>query len=241
MGKARRCRSVVLGASVAVLGTVSACPPTNAASTEATGSHAPRATIARRHAEHHQRHAAAPIPAAHPGKYVYEVSAEGEVNVEHPNTSCSGTTLKLAGMALSAEGPGPRNSNQLWQQNPAAWERPYTVTTGATTTITMDWLPPKLQQEAVDEGDRNNGEVRNPRFKGQEDSTTASRICAATAPGAAVASIGRAQVVWSLAAPVRNLATLLADSPTSIHVEEDSAVFEVLPDGTVPSFTPYNS
>lgn len=31
MGKARRCRSVVIGAGVAVLGTVGACPPANAA------------------------------------------------------------------------------------------------------------------------------------------------------------------------------------------------------------------
>jgi len=44
-----------------------------------------------------------------------------------------------------------------------------------------------------------------------------------------------------LPAPVRSADALMATPPTNIYPYEYSVAFEVLPDGTVPAFTPFNS
>lgn len=238
MGKAKRCRSIMLSASVAALAT-GACPVAAAANKAPSRPHATRDAVSRNAIRHRHRR---PRPASLRGPFVYQVLAESEISLEHSNASCAGPALRLVGFTLSPEGPNERvtrppavarNANQLWLQNPAAWGRLLTINTGPETTVRVLWLPPKLEQESYTD----KGGV-DPRFVGQEDSTTASRICSASTPDAAVASIGRAEITWRLAAPVRNLAALLAQPPTSIQMREYSAAFEVLPDSTVPTFSP---
>ncbi len=214
MGKAKRCRAIMVGASVAALGATGACPAAHA--TNEHSAHAQRPVVAHDRGRHSHR----PATTAPPGGYVYEVDAEGETSVNDANAVCSGSQIRVSGLTLSSEGPDEgvtkppvvaRNSFELWTKNPAAWERLNTVTMGPQTTITY-----------------------------QHDTTTASSMCAATTPDANVASIGRATVTWRLPTPVDSLASLLAQVPASVILGEYIASFEILPNGTVPTFTPYN-
>jgi hypothetical protein len=76
---------------------------------------------------------------------------------------------------------------------------------------------------------------------GQNDSAPVSAVCAATSPGAVVGEIGEGVATWVLPVPVRSAAALMATPPTNIYPNEYSVTFEVLPNGTVPPFAPFNS
>ena len=143
--------------------------------------------------------------------------------------------IRLARVTLFPEG---RNAGALWQRDPSSWRRTFTLTTQPTTKITASWEPPAQQREAEEEAATHNGEVLNPRLQSREDSTTASAICAATTPNAAIGSIGMAAVTWRLPEPVSSVAALLRHTPTSIQPNEYMLAFEVLPNGTVPAFSP---
>jgi hypothetical protein len=236
MGKTKRCRSVVLGASVAALGATGAgtCPAANAANVP--GSHGPRAAVARKHAKPRRR---APHSAVHHGKYVYEaVIGNTEATANEPNMACASAGARLTRIAFAElNGPG---SFKIWAQHPAAFNKTYTLTTSPATTITVSWLPAAEQREAEEEAART-GNVSNPRLQGQNDTTTVSAVCAAAPrPGANIAEIGEATATWELPAPVTSLAALTRYAPTSITPNEYSAAFEVLPNGTVPPFAPFS-
>jgi hypothetical protein len=243
MGKAKRCRTVVIGMGAA-LATTSACPQAHAAS--ASPATPPGAHVAARH-----KHHAKPTDHASPahGPYIYEASIEAEVSTHDANMRCNGGTLKLVGVGLSAEGPDEsytrppkvaRNSNDLWEQHPAAWEGPHTITAGPGTTLTMHWMPPSERQAAEAESARNNGEIRDPRLQGQEDTALTTAVCAATAPNAGVASIGRGLATWRLPHPVMSVRALLSQPVTSIVADEYiTSGIEILPNGSVPAFAPY--
>jgi hypothetical protein len=237
MGKARRCRSVVFGASVVALGATGACPAANAAS--APGSHGPRAAVAHKHAppRRHRRHKAVPSPASRHGKYVYKgVIGNTVATANEPNMACTGDGgARLTRIAFAElNGPG---SFKIWAQHPAAFNKTYTLKATPTTAITVNWMPASKQREAEEEA-AHTGNVSNPRLQGQNDTTTVSAVCAAAPrPGANIAEIGEATATWELPAPVTSLAELTRYAPTSITPNEYSAVFEVLPNGTVPPFT----
>jgi hypothetical protein len=244
MGKTKRCRTVVLGASVAALGATGACPPAHAASANPAtrrGAH-----VAARH-----KHRGKPTGHAAPahGPYVYEAAIEAEVSTHDANMRCTAGTLKLVGVGLSAEGPDQsytrppkvaRNSNDLWDQHPAAWEGPHTITAGPATTLTMQWTPPSERRAAEEESMRNNGEIRDPRLRAEADTAHATTVCAATAPNAGVASIGLGLATWRLPHPVTSVRALLSHPVTSIVADEYvTGGLEILPNGSVPAFAPY--
>src|ERR1700691_2476413 len=229
MGRARRCRSVVFSASVVALGATGACPAANAANDGAPSAHNPRATVARKRAvpPRHRHHSQKPVGPQ--GAYVYEATVEAEVNANEANARCVTGTMKLIGVGLSPEGPDEsytrppkvaRNSNDLWDQNPAPWEGLHTITTGPSTTLTLQWTPPAERREAEEESQRNNGEVGDPRLRGQEDTGLATTVCAATAPDAGVLSIGKGLATWRLPRAVTSLHALLSQPVTSIVVSE---------------------
>ncbi len=243
MGKAKRCKSVVLGASVAVgvgaLGATGACPAAGAASSEAPSSHAPQAATARKNSKSRHR-----LP-THPQRaYVYEAGiGDTEATENEPNMECSGAGGTVSGATLADTGfdatvfKGP-NVGSMERRHPAMFNRTYTLTLSTETTITVNWLPRAEEQEVIEESEQHNGEVLNPRFNGQEDTATIGSICAAaTRPHAFVAEIGQATAKWVLAAPVPNLAALAKLPPTSITPNEYRVAFEVLPNGTVPPFS----
>lgn len=222
MGKTKRCRAVVLGAGVAALGATGAgsCTAANAAS-----AHAPTSQSTVRHARPH-RH----------GRYVYEATIGNTVATQNePNMACTGAGgARLTRIAFAElNGPG---SSKIWARHPAAFNKTYTLTATPTTTITVNWTPPAERREAEEAA--RTGNVSNPRLQGQENTTTVGTVCAAAPrPGANIAEIGQATATWELSAPVTSLAALTRHAPTSITPNEYSAVFEVLPNGTVPPFT----
>jgi hypothetical protein len=244
MGKTKRCRTVVIGVGAA-LATTGACPQAHAASaTPAT----PRGVHVTARHKHHTKPTSHAAPAH--GPYVYEATIESELSMHDANMRCTGGTLKLVAVALSAEGPDgrsytrppkvARNSNDLWDQHPAAWEGPHTITAGPKTTVTMFWTPPAERQAAGEESLRNNGEIRDPRLQGQADTAVATAVCAAIAPNAGVASIGRGLATWRLPHPVTSVRALLSQPVTSIVADEYiTNNIEILPNGSVPAFTPY--
>ena len=247
MGKSRRCRSIVMSASVVALGTTSACPVANAANNGAPSAHGPQATVSRKRTAPPRHHS--PKPAGSQGAYVYEAAIEAEVNVNEANARCVTGTMKLIGVGLSAEGPDEsytrpptvaRNSNDLWDENPAAWEGPHTITTGPSTTLTMQWTPPAERREAEEESQKNNGEVHDPRLMSQPDTGLTTTVCAATAPDAGVLSIGRGLATWRLPRVVTSLHALLSQPVASIVVSEYvRGGLEILPNGSVPTFKPF--
>jgi hypothetical protein len=97
--------------------------------------------------------------------------------------------------------------------------------------------PPAERREAQEESAAHNGEIRNPRLQGRDDTTTVGAVCAATHPGANIAEIAGAGATWELPAPVNSLAALVSHTPTSIAPNEYRVAFEVQPDGAVPPFT----
>jgi hypothetical protein len=149
---------------------------------------------------------------------------------------CVGSGARLVSVALSGEGT---NSFRLWERDPAAWNKAYTVTVAPSTTITVSWTPPAERHEAEAEANANHGEIRNPRLQGQDDPTSAAALCAATSPNAGVAELGRAVVTWRLPRPARSLAAFTTTTPTSIKPLEYTDDFEVLPNGSVPAFAPF--
>lgn len=230
----KRAMTVVLGSGAAVLG--AACPPASAAS-----EHAPNARATVRHERPHARprhRRPLPKPTLRNGNYVYTVIiGNTEATEGKPNMTCSGSSMRLTGIATY---PDSSNASALWEKTPAAWTRLYTITTGPATTITVSWTPPEKRQAAAEEAAQHNGLVLNPRLWGQNDTAPVSIICGATSPGAVVGELGEALATWVLPAPVRSAAALMATPPTNINANEYGAAFEVLPNGTVPAFTPYS-
>lgn len=225
MGKAKRCRSVVLSASVAALGATGACPAAGA--TPERDSAARKPATVHRHHQHHQRPSRAPVGTPR-GGYVYAVYAEGQVSTQHPNTSCAGATIKLARLALFAE---DANAVALWGRNPQQWERPYTVTTGPATTFTLWWTTEAENREAEENG----GKIAHSA--NLTGTAPAANVCAATTPNAALGGVGRVTITWRLAAPARSVAALVAQPPTNIDPSEYMLAFQILPSGAVPAFS----
>lgn len=224
MGKAKRCRSIVLSASVAALGTTAACPAANA---EGSGgpvpASAPRAAAVREHATP-KRHVA-----RHRGAYVYEVAVGGELRSEAPNTSCAGNSIRFTRLTFKmSESPA---ADALSERDPSFWRDRFTVTAGPATTITMPWNSPQETREA----EEHNGVIQNGH--GTWATAPAARVCAATSPDAALGSVGEGIVTWRLPAPVTSVAALLAQSPTSATFNELMVAFSIQPDGSVPAFT----
>jgi len=136
MGKAKRCRSVVLSASVAALGATGACSAAGAAPEHEPAASKP-AAIHRRHHQHQHQQRPSRAPVGTPrGGYAYEVYAEGQISAQRPNASCAGSAIRLVRLTLFGESA---NTGALWQREPGQWERPYTVTTGPATTFTLPW------------------------------------------------------------------------------------------------------
>jgi hypothetical protein len=258
MGRAKRVRTVVLGASVAALGATGACPAANAAGSEAPHKGAARVAVARGHAKHRRRHArrrhathpAKPPTAVPHGEYVYEsVVGDAEASENEPNMECTGaghpappgaagggaTLVDTSVEAATFTGP---NVEGMERRDPDMFNHTYTLTLGPATTITVNWLAPDLRREAIEESERHNGEVLNPRLDSQEDTATVGSVCAAaTLPHAFVAEVGKAVAKWVLPAPVATLAALAQTPPANIALSEDRVAFEVPPDGTVPPFS----
>jgi len=232
MNTAKRCRTVVLGASVAALGVAGACTDANAAS----DAHAPRAVAAHARAKPRRR----PRPRAAPhAPYVYAIHVGGEINVERADVQCSGSSIKFTRSSLVM--PETSAATALFYRNESSWGKRVTITAGPATKITISWTPPAERREAEAEANAHNGEIRNPRLQGQEDTGLASTVCAATAPNAGLGDIGEGEVTWRLPRPVTSLAALLAQPATSVYTNEYMLVFEILPDGSVPNFAAFQA
>jgi hypothetical protein len=159
--------------------------------------------------------------------------------VEKANTQCSSGSIRLTDVKLVM--PETRATEDLFYRNESFWGKRATITAGPAAKVTISWTPPAERREAEAEANAHNGEVRNPRLQGQEDSGAAGTVCAATTPNAALGDIGEGEVTWSLPRPVTSVAALLAQPATSLYTNEYMLMFEILPDGTVPNFTPFNS
>jgi hypothetical protein len=106
----------------------------------------------------------------------------------------------------------------------------------------MSWTPPAERRAAEEESARNNGAIRNPQLRGEEDTALATAVCAATTPGAGVASVGRGTATWRLPRPITSLRALLSQPVTSIVGSEYvSGGLEILPNGSVPTFQPFSA
>lgn len=233
MGRARRCRSVVFSASVVALGATGACPAANAANEHAPTMPKPTTTV-----RHERPRHSSPKPTLRKGDYVYKVFLGGTKAPEgKPNVACSGSSMRLTGITTY---PDSNNASALWERTPAAWKKRNTITTGPATTITVSWLPAAKQREAEEEAAAHNGSVLNPRLSGQPDSALTSAVCAATSPGASIGDIGEGLATWVLSTPATSAAALMATPPTNIYPNEYSVAFEVLPNGSVPSFAPFS-
>ena len=137
--------------------------------------------------------------------------------------------------------PETSAATALFYRNESFWGKRVTITAGPTAKVTISWTPPAERREAEAEATAHNGEIRNPRLWGQEDTGLAGTVCAATTPNAALGDIGEGEVTWRLPRPVTSVAALLAQPATSVYTNEYMLVFEILPDGTVPNFAPYQT
>lgn len=234
---AKRCRTVVLSASVVALGAATACPDASAANEAAPPPHGAPAVAARAHRKPRRRPRPKTAPPPH-GPYVYKVSIGGEINVEKADVQCSGSSIRLSDVKLVM--PETRATEDLFYRNESFWGGRATITMGPTATITASsWLPPAERREAEAEANAHNGEILNPRLQGQKTTSLAGTVCAATKPNAALGDIGEGEVTWRLPRPVASVAALLAQPATSVYTNEYMLVFEIFPDGTVPTFTPF--
>lgn len=219
----KRAMSVVLGSSVAL--SAAACPVANAAPRTPA---AP--TVAHRARGKPKRRAPKPMIAPR-GGYVYEAKIGGEISTGKPNMVCSGASIKFSRVALFPEG---NKTSALWEKTPAAWGQHFTITASATTTITVPWSSEAETREAEEGG----GWIHNGRDL--TGAAPASSVCGATAPNAEVGVFGEGEATWRLAAPVKSVAALLAQPPTSIALNELVSGLTILPNGAVPSFQPYS-
>jgi hypothetical protein len=238
MGKAKRCRAVAISASVAAISAATACQAADAASEVTPTAHAPRTAATHEHAGSHRRRkpSVAPKPSPQHGPYVYTVViGETEADENTPNVTCAGAGMRITGLGTFAESP---DATALWERTPSAWKQTYAITAGPATTITVSWTPPSERREAEEESDAHNGFILNKRLWGKPDTTLASTICAATTPGAVVGEVGEALATWVLPAPASSAAALMATPPTNVSPNELRIAFEVLPNGSVPAFTP---
>jgi hypothetical protein len=227
MGKAKRCRAVVIGASVAALGAAGPCPAANAAAAHAPGAHAPRTAAARKHASRHR----SPRPTTARGPYVYEIEISGEIRAEKPNASCAGSGIMFSDVTL--ESPESPAAYALTKRAPSYWTRRVTITAAPTTTITMPWFGPRETREAEQHGIATGSH-------NYQATTTAARICAATTPNAALGGIAAGMATWRLPRAASSIAALLTQPPTSLSFREIMVAFEIQPDGSVPAFKPFS-
>lgn len=217
MGKAKRCRTVVIGVGAA-LAAAPACP----ASAAPVAAHAPQGAHVKHHATQH------PANTPH-GPYVYKVAIGGEIHEERPNTACAGNRIRLSNVTLAA--PETRITEALFYRHESSWGGQGTITTSPATTITMPWNSPQETREAEQHG----GTIPNPH--GAPATAPAARICAATAPNAALGSVGEGVVTWRLTRPATSVAALLAQAPANVNLNELMVAFAIQPDGGVPAFT----
>lgn len=221
----KRAMSMVMGSGVAAL-SVAACPPANAAAPVAHAASKTRAVVRHERVKPRRGH----VRTAQ-GEYVYKVIVGGEVRTDKANMACAGSSLRISGVMTYPEG----NATALWERSPAAWRQRFTITSGPATTITVPWTSPAEDKEAAEHG----GMIPNSRSP--VATTPASRVCAATTPNAAVGSVGEGVVTWRLPSPVKSVAALLAHAPANININEHVSAFTVRPDGTVPTFAPFQA
>lgn len=217
MGKAKRCRTAVIGASVAALGAANGCPA-NAAE------HPARPKPATHHAKPRPR------PTAHRGPYVYQATIGGEVKITGSDMFCSGSAIRFVGLNVVAEGT---RATALWERTPSAWSRRFTFVAGPATTISVPWSSEKEVQEATE----HDGVLPHPK-ETVWATAPASRVCSATTANAGLATVGEGVVTWRLPAPVASVAALLAQPPANVALNELIMSFRVEPDGNVPPFNP---
>lgn len=222
----KRAFSVALGSGVAAM-SAAACQSASATAPEAHAASKPRAVVRHAHAKPRRGHARTSR-----GEYVYKVIVGGVVSTDKANAACSGSSLRLTGMATY---PESKNATALWERSPAAWRQRFAITTSASTTITVSWSDETQRREANEDG----GEIRHSR--GLTGTAPASRVCAATKPNAALGSVGEGVVTWRLPKPAKSVAALLAQPVASIYPNQYVLAFEISPDGTVPAFAPFNS
>lgn len=235
MGKTRRCRAVVLGASVAALGATGACPAANAAKAQGAVP-APRSQKPARLHHHAPKRRARPVTTPHHGDYVYEVSIEGELSFTKANMTCSGLTLKLTGVTGF---PATNNASALWYKRPEGWNRVYTITTGPATTITVPYTTPAELTEAEERHER--GEPAEPRHPRNLTGTAlTSQLCADARPNAGVGSQGGGVATWRLPQPAVTAAALMSQTPTNIDLSKLGMSFNIKPNGTITVNGPYS-
>ncbi len=221
----KRAMSAVMGSGVAAL-SVAACPPANASES----SHAaPSKQAAVRHERTRSRRPHARPP--HNGDYVYKVTISGEISNTRANTACSGSSLKIVGVTTY---PESRSTTALWERSTATWRQHFTITSGPATTITVPYTTPAELAEA----EAHDGNAPNsPSVTG---TASASRVCAAAAPNAGVASVGEGIVTWRLPKPAKGVAALLSQPPTNIDLNKLAMAFTIQPGGAVTVSGPYS-
>jgi hypothetical protein len=221
----KRAMSAVMGSGVAAL-SVAACPSANAMEGDFHAASKPRAVVRRERAKPRRGH----VRTAK-GDYVYKVTIGGEVNDTKANMACSGSSLKIGGVTTY---PESRNAAALWERTPAAWRQHFTITSGPATTITVPYTTPA----ELTEGEAHGGNAPNsPSLTG---TAPASRVCAAAAPNAGVASVGEGVATWQLPKPAKSVAALLSQPPTNINLNKLAMVFAIRPGGAVTVSGPFS-
>jgi len=231
MGKTRRCRAVVVSASVAALGATGACPPANADNEAPSRRPATTAGAHQRPVVPRHRHTKPRTQRRTQtrGAYVYAISVGGEMRWEAPNMRCAGNSITLTHITFTM--PETNTASTLSERDASFWRQPHTVTTGPMTTITMPWN----SQQEIREGEEHEGMI--PNAHGQSVTTTAARICAAaTTPDAPLGGLGEGIITWRLPHPARSVAVLLAQPPANVAMTMLIASFAIQPNGSVPTF-----
>lgn len=226
MGKAKRCRTVVIGVGAAL-----AAAPAGPAGAAAPEHGSPSPAVARMTQRAHSRRRRQQRPAAAPhGPYVYAVAIGAEIREENPNAACVGNSIRLTSVALVM--PETRITEALLYRYESFWGKRATITAGPATTITTPWSSAQETREA----EQNGGMVPDPHDASA--TAPAARICAATTPNAALGSIGEGVVTWRLPRPATSVAALLAQAPANVNLNELMVAFAIQPDGSVPPFNP---
>lgn len=228
MGRARRCRSVVISASVAALGATSACPVANAAN---SGTPGPTTTGSGGRAVVAHKRVAPRSSTPHTGPFVYTVHVNGEISSGSADMRCVGSAVSLTRITF------------VWPETPAtealAWGREeatflgqlHNITGTPATTVTMTWMSPQETSDA----ERNGGEL--PYYAPNKRVTAAAAtVCAATTPNAGIASIGEGTITWRLPKRVSTVAQLLAQPAANVAFQEVMVAFQIQPNGSVPNF-----
>lgn len=222
----KRAMTMVVSSAVAFSG-AAACP---AAPAEAAAPTVPAKAVVRSRHTRPGRHRPAPKPTPHRGEYVYTVivGATSSRN-ESPNMRCAGSSIKLTGISTF---PESNDASNLWGNGTAAWNRRYTVTASATTTITVPWTTPAESAEA----EEHRGFIPNPKFL--TGTAPASAVCAAEGPTTAIADVYEGLATWALPSPAKSVATLMATPPTNLDFNDLVLSFRIDPEGAVEGHGP---